>query len=122
MAHSALHFSLGMVIGSAATLPRVAKAWIANRTLAGDLRRWLLVSYALGLYAIVPSLLGWCGLPAAFCRGWWMNVFLLHPLLTRLKAGGMIPAGCAICFCFVVPYCLLLAALRRAAHREVSSN
>ena len=93
MAHTALHFSLGMVIGSSVMLPAVVKAWRGGERVARVTARWLVASYALGIYAVVPSLLGWVGLPAACCGGWWMNAFLLHPLLNRWFTGGMIAAG-----------------------------
>ena len=114
MAHTALHFSLGMAIGSATLLPAVAKAWRAGRPVAGAVGRWLAGAYALGVYAVVPSLLGWVGLPPALCSGWWMNVFLLHPLINRFARGGMIAAGAAIIVCFALPYAVLLLGIRRA--------
>ena len=116
MAHSALHFSLGMVLGSAATLPAVARAWWHRTRLSHPIGRWLLISYATGVYAMIPSLLGWLGVPDAICRSPWMNIFLLHPLLTHLRGGGMIPAGFALVFCFILPYTLILAALLRTRH------
>lgn len=118
MAHSALHFSLGMVLGSVATLPAVVRAWLHRARLNRAIGRWLLVSYAVGFYAIVPSLLGWLGVPDAICRGPWMNIFILHPLLTRLRGGGLILAGFALVFCFVLPYTVLLAALARARRKH----
>lgn len=117
MAHSALHFSLGMLIGSAIALPAVARAWRAGGAMARGIGRWLLISYALGVFAIVPSLLRWCGVPAHVTGSRWMNLFLLHPLLTRCRPGGTIPAGVAIVLCFAAPYGLLLAAIWRATRR-----
>ena len=118
MAHTALHFSIGMAVGSAATLHGVAKAWLARGKVAGPIGKWLVISYGLGVVAVIPSLLRWVGVPETITGGWWMNVFLLHPFLTRLKAGGMIPAGFAVLLCFIVPYALILAALRRQGREK----
>lgn len=118
MAHSALHFSIGMAAGTAATLSAVVKAWLGGGKVCRSIGKWLLISYGLGVYAIIPSLLRWSGVPETVSGGWWMNVFLLHPFLTRFKAGGMIPAGFAILLCFVIPYAVILAAIRRARFRQ----
>ena len=115
MAHSAIHFSIGMIAGSIVTFPPLIKAWLANSPLTKKIRRWLLISYAAGIYAIIPSLLGWVGMPASFCDGWWMNIFLLHPLINKLgTTGRLIPATIAVFLCFVVPYLIILAAIFRA--------
>ena len=118
MAHSALHFSIGVALGSAATLHTVAREWLSGGKLSRSIGRWILISYGLGLYAIIPSLLRWIGIPESITHGWWMNVFLLHPILTRFRAGGMIPAGFAIFFCFVIPYSVILAAILRARKKK----
>ena len=120
MAHTALHFSLGVVIASAVMLPAVGKAWRGGTAVARVIARWLVAAYTLGIYAVIPSLLGWIGLPAACCGGWWMNAFLLHPLLNRWVTGGMIAAGAAIVVCFGAPYLVLLAAVWRARTFEDS--
>ena len=122
MAHTALHFSLGVTIASTLMLPAVARAWRSGAPVARSIARWLVAAYALGIYAVIPSLLGWVGLPAACCRGWWMNAFLLHPLLNRLVTGGMIAAGAAIIVCVAVPYGVLLAAVWRAGHLARASQ
>lgn len=122
MAHSALHFSLGMAVGYAAVLPAVVRGWRSGRPLHRTLGRGLIVSCALGIYATLPSLLGWAGVPEAVCRGWWMNLFFLHPLVTRVKAGGMIPAGFALVVCWLLPYAVLLAAIRRAQRRSTTQD
>ncbi|MCK5528146.1 MAG: hypothetical protein KAI74_00570 [Kiritimatiellae bacterium] len=112
MAHSAIHFSIGMIAGSIATFPVVVTAWRANTKLAKKISRWLIISYAAGIYAITPSLLSWIGLSEKFCQGWWMNIFLLHPLINKLETTGrLIPATIAVFLCFVIPYLMILAAL-----------
>jgi hypothetical protein len=46
-----------------------------------------------------------------------MNVFLLHPLLDRMKHGGMVPGQIALAALFAAHYALLLAAIRRHDRR-----
>lgn len=119
MAHSAIHFSIGMIAGSIATFPVVVTAWRVKSTLTKKIRHWLIISYAAGIYAITPSILGWIGLSESFCQGWWMNIFLLHPLINRLETTGrLIPATIAIILCFVIPYLVILAALFRAKKHQ----
>jgi hypothetical protein len=115
MAHSAIHFSIGMIAGSIATFPPIIKVWLGQAALTKKISRWLLISYVTGIYAIIPSLLGWLGLPNNFCNGWWMNIFLFHPLINKLgTTGRLIPATIAVFLCFIIPYTVLLAALYRA--------
>lgn len=115
MAHSALHFSLGMAVATAATAPPLRRAWRAGERVAGKLRTWLVACYACGLYAIIPSLLGRVGVPERICRSGWMNVFLLHPALTRLKPGGTVIGPAVLLACIVMQYACLLAAVRRSS-------
>jgi hypothetical protein len=114
MAHSALHFTAGFVVGSLVAARPVLAAW-RKGPLARPLGRWLLTAYGLGLFATVPSLLHWMGVPLSVCRAWWMNLFLFHPLLTALRPGGMIAAAPALLLCFLLPYgAILLALFRRS--------
>lgn len=121
MAHSAIHFSIGMIAGSIATFPTIITAWRNSTPLAKKIRRWLLISYATGIYAIIPSLLGWIGVPASICQGWWMNIFLLHPLINKIgETGRLFPAIIAVFLCFVVPYLIILVALFQAKKKHTS--
>ena len=115
MAHSSLHFALGMAIANACLLPGLIRAWRSGARLAWRLRNWLLLSYGLGLCAVVPNLLRRAGLQEAFCRGGWMNVFLLHPLLDRIYAGGRILGAGSLIVLFVLQYAVLVAAVLRVA-------
>lgn len=117
MAHSALHFSLGMAIGAAATLRPILRSWRGDEKLAPLLRKSFVLSCGLGVFAIIPSLFRSVGLPAAFCEGWWMNLFLLHPVVDRIKTGDTIMGTAGVIFCFTFHYLLLLAALRRTRKR-----
>ena len=115
MAHSALHFSLGMLIGSAVSLPPLFRAWFAGRKLARSFAVWILLSAALGILALAPGLLRRIGVPDAACDGWWMNLFVFYPALNKLLHGGTIYGVAAILACFTLQYALLLAALARRA-------
>jgi len=102
-----------MAAGTAVAAPRLWRQWRARRPMAAAIRRWLLWSYGLGLYAVIPNILLRCGLPDALCRAWWANVFLLHPLLDAMGAGGMYKGAAATAALFATQYLLILAAIRR---------
>jgi len=113
MAHSAIHFSVGMIVGTIITLKPLICAWRCGGRLAGRLAKALTTSYALGLYAILPSLLRHFGLSERYAGAWWMNAFLLHPLLSKLKAGGTVLGPVVLSLCFAAQYLCLLAIVRR---------
>lgn len=118
MAHSTLHFSLGMVAGSALTLPALLAAWRRGRPLAMKFLRWLTLSWALGALAVVPGFLGRMGVPSHVCDAWWMNVFLFYPLLNALKKGGDTMGPIILSACFAGQYLLLLSALYARTRRR----
>ena len=118
MAHSAMHFVIGLAAGTAVLLPSVVKAARADGKGAAAFAKWIGVSWALALFAIVPNLLRSLGVPDAICSGWWMNVFLFHPVADRLKPGGMLIGELGIALLLTFQYVLLLAALRRALGRR----
>jgi hypothetical protein len=113
MAHAAIHFSLGLLLGTFLMLPGVIARWRRGGTLASPMGRWLLVSYAFGVWAIVPSLLARAGVPGSLASGPWMNLFLFHPLVRHLHPGGTIIGLFVLFLCFALQYALLLAAIRR---------
>jgi hypothetical protein len=117
MAHSAIHFSVGILAATALSAPSLARAFAARRGLAAAVGRWLVWSYALGLYAVIPSLLRRAGAGETFCRGWWMNLFLFHPLLAHWR-GGTVVAAAALACTFALQYGVLLGALRIASRRR----
>ena len=118
MAHSVIHFSIGVIAGTAATIAPVINAWRNNLPMADKIRRWLLISYAAGIYAIIPSLLHWLGLPDKFCGGWWMNIFLFHPLINKIETSShLIPASIAVFLCFILPYFIIVAAIYKSKHK-----
>lgn len=118
MAHSALHFSAGLVTGMAVLVPAVFEAFRSGASLSRAVRRWVAVSWVLGLFAIVPSLLHHIGVPPVVCNGWWMNVFFLHPLINSLSRGGDLVGGATLVACFTVQYAAVLAAIARISRRE----
>jgi hypothetical protein len=122
MAHSALHFALGALTGAAAATRPLAAAWRGGRPLARPCRLWLAASYGLALWAVVPPLLKHLGVPEALCEAWWMNIFLLHPALTRLKAGGAIAGTIVLLTVGTAQYTLLLMAVRRARERRPATE
>lgn len=99
MAHTALHFSAGLALGMAVTLPAVVRALrrpADRRALAASCTRWVAVSWMLGTLACIPNFMRYAGLPEWFCGGWWMNAFLFHPLIDRLVHGGTLIGGAVL--------------------------
>lgn len=119
MAHSALHFSAGLLAGMTVFAPAVAVAFQRRRGLSRTVGRWIAVSWALGFFAIVPSLLHAAGAPPSFYGGWWMNLFFFHPLLNRLDRGGYLVGAALMGLCFAAQYVVLLAAIVRMSQRRV---
>jgi len=50
-----------------------------------------------------------------------MNLFLFHPVVQKMKAGGEIFAQALIVFLFAAQYVVLLAAIRRRIRRTPGS-
>ncbi len=121
MAHSTLHFSLGMVIGSAAAAPRLMRALAGREKLSDAFRFWFGASYAAGLFAAFPGVLRRFGVPDAVCDGWWMNVFILYPLLNELKPGGMTMGPLVMGALMGCQYIALVAALAWCLRRQKSA-
>ncbi len=114
MAHSALHFSIGMAAATLATVPGLIRRRRRPDRLAPFFARWIGFSLALGVFAIAPALLRRAGLPDAVCDGWWMNVFFLHSRLQRAWPGrGMLPGLMLIATISAAQYALIVAAILR---------
>jgi hypothetical protein len=113
MAHAALHFAAGMTAGMVLMAPRLKQAWQTRQHLYPAVKRWILISWGLGFTAIIPSLLRYAGLPESFCSGWWMNVFLLHPLINRILPQNLILASFIFGSLIALQYLVILAAIRR---------
>ena len=118
MAHTSLHFALGLAVGTAVFLPFILRAIGRNERAAPLFLRWFLLSYGLALFAAAPNFLRAAGMPARVAGGWWMNVFLFHPLLDHVKKGGALLGELGILLCFAVQYITLLGAYRRAKRRK----
>ena len=74
----------------------------------------ILFVLGLGLLAVVPNILGYVGVPDAFCGGWWMNICVFHPVIDSLKSGGLLTGAVIVAGCAVFQYSLLLTAILRA--------
>jgi hypothetical protein len=90
-------------------------AWKRGAPLAAPLRRWLVVAYGLGVYAIVPNLLRRAGVAHRICESGIMNIFLLSPTLNRLMQGGSITGPFVMGFLIAVQYGVLLRAVKRSS-------
>lgn len=108
MAHANLHIAVGMALGMLLALPWVVSHWLAGKPLARSLKIVLFASYALGLFAVVPNVLG---LPP----GAYSNLFALHDVVDRWKpnGGGLLIGEVGIAACIAVQYLLMLAAIVR---------
>lgn len=126
MAHTALHFAAGLGLGMALAAPALGRAFrdAARRSagprtaLAAPLACLLAGSWGLGLFAIIPNVLHALALPEWFCAAWWMNLFLLHPLLDRWVTGGTVIGGFLLVVALSSQYGLLLLAILLAHRRR----
>lgn len=117
MAHVTMHFALGVALATLIQFGKIRRILgspdkIGNRSDIAAL--WMLWSYAWGVFASVPNLLKAAGSPEWFYRGWWMNVFLLHPLIDQYKDGGILWGATGIVGCFAIHYGVILIALSRS--------
>lgn len=110
MAHSILHFAVGVGVGTALYLPRMVRATVEG-PVAGIAARWIATAYAAGGLAVLPSILRHAGVPEPFVTGWWMNVFVGFPWLERTVVGGMLMGETLLLLCGAVQYGLLVLAI-----------
>jgi len=120
MAHTALHFSIGLAAGALLSAPPVVRKFRRTGQSAMALGIWLGAAYALGIFASVPNILRWMGVPELACSGWWMNVCLFHPLIDDLESGGMLVGELLFAACFGLQYLVLLITLRWVRRRSLS--
>ncbi len=113
MAHAALHFAAGMTAGMVLMAPRLKRAWQTRTHLYAAVKWWVLAAWGLGFISIIPSLLRYAGLPESFCTGWWMNIFLLHPLMNWLLPQNLILASFIFEGLIALQYFIILASLFR---------
>jgi hypothetical protein len=117
MAHSSLHFALGMAAGAAASARPLLRAWLRDEPVSGPFRRWFLTSLAGGTFAVFPSILGRLGVPPPVCESPLMNVFLLHHWIDRVKPGATTMGPILLGAAFAAQYALLVLAVFRAGRR-----
>lgn len=117
MAHANLHMAAGMVIGTAATLVPVARAWLSRQPLARPVGRMLVAAYALGVWALMPNLISAAGGPASIHHNPASNIFLFHALVDAHKDGGLLIGELAMVAVLVFQFTLLVAAIARARPR-----
>ncbi len=106
-----MHFGIGLAAGAASGLPflKAALKEDASRNAA----IWLAMSYVLGAAAVFPSLLGLMGVPESVTSAWFMNIFLFHPIIDRVKTGGKLIGETLVVSCFLLQYLMMLILLRR---------
>ena len=113
MAHSLFHFFIGLTAGSLCFLNIIFRPWLDGEKMSNPLRRWLILSYAIACFAIIPNLLCRAGLPQNVCASWWMNIFVLYPVINKLKDGGSLIGQVGITLFFILQYLCLLGAIAR---------
>lgn len=111
MAHTTLHFSLGMAVGMGFGLPGLLRAWRLRSPLSATYAHRFALAVGLGILAIAPALLRRLGLPD---DRWWANIFFAYEFLNRVKPGGQTLGPLVLAFLFAMQYAILLAALLRA--------
>ena len=122
MAHSAVHFAFGMSIGTILSMPQLIKTWWREQPASRTTAQWLILSWSLGILAILPGLLRRAGLPNTFCDGWWMNICLFYPLINILKSGGFILGLIGITFLFFLQYSTIMVAIIKTRKRQHSKD
>jgi hypothetical protein len=120
MAHANFHMAAGMATATMITLWPVVRAWRARAALAPPVGRMLLASYALGVWALVPSLLTTIGFPQRIHRDWWANAFLGHAVISERVRGGLLVGELVLAAVMTFHYAVLVAAIARA--RRSSGN
>lgn len=114
------HFSAGVAVGTISMLPAFVARWRRGEKLARFLGRRILAAYALGAFAVFPGVLDNIGVPLSIIEGWWMNIFLLHPILNMMIPGGrgLLWGEVVVAMCSILMYALLLLGIWRGARGE----
>jgi hypothetical protein len=113
MAHATLHFSAGLITGSLLAAPVVRSAWRTNRPLCLPILGLMLSAWIVGIWALVPSFCRHMGLPERFVGGWWMNIFLFHPIIAGFMRRSMFAGSVMMAAVLAYHYLLILLAIRR---------
>jgi hypothetical protein len=114
MAQSTLHFAFGIFIGSLATLAPVWREWRHGRPVAQRISRWCLISYAFGLYAVLPAIIRRLADDPELGRGPWWNLFLFYPLIDHLRMPSIACGELAAAVLFMLQFGVIALAIRRA--------
>ena len=120
MAHSLLHFAIGITIGTAVSTPliilklRFYDPRDPMNRIAVYILKWIIITFGIGLFAIIPNLLRRLGCPEFICGNSWMNFFLFHHFIDQIKKGGMLIGQILIFACFILQYMLIIIALTMA--------
>ncbi len=117
MAHSAMHFGLGALAGASAGLPLLRRA--LRKDTAKYSAIWVLLTYGVGAFAVIPSLLSLLGVPEPATAYWTMNLFLFHPLIDRVKSGGKLIGEMLIVSCFLFQYAIMMILLWRTRKQKI---
>ena len=115
MADANLHLAAGLAVGSAIGIVPVARAWLGGRPLARPIGFMILATCALGVWSILPNLVGKVGIHIAGHRI--ADVFVLHTTLDRRTDGGLLVGEMVIAAIMVAQYAIVIAAVVRARRR-----
>jgi hypothetical protein len=112
MAQSTLHFSVGMLAGSAYMLPRLWHKWMQCQPISKTVGHWILLSSTLGIYATLPGIMRRIS-GSDIWTGWWSNIFIGYHLIEKIPlpsiALGELCSGCI----FATQYAIILLAIYR---------
>src|SRR5262245_11909656 len=116
MADANLHLAAGLAVGSAIGIVPVARAWFAGRPLTRPIGFLIVATCALGVWSILPNLVGKLGVHIAGHRI--ADVFVLHTSLDRKTDGGLLVGEMVIAAIMVAQYAIVIAAVVRARRRR----
>lgn len=102
-----------MVLGTLVALPPVWRAWRQGRPVAHRIARWCLLSYALGLYAVLPAIIRRLADDPQIGSGPWWNLFLFYPLFDHLQLPSIAGGELAIAALFGLQYSVIVLAIRQ---------
>ncbi|HAS81369.1 MAG TPA: hypothetical protein DCS43_01505 [Verrucomicrobia bacterium] len=118
MAQSTLHLSAGMLLGTLLAVPRVWRAWQAGKAVSPAIARWCLLSYGLGLYALLPSIIRRLAAAPGLADGPAWNLFLFYPLIQRLDLPSIALGELTTASLFALQYATILIAIHRTNERD----
>lgn len=111
-----------MVAGMTVLTPLLHRNWQSGRRLTPSVMRWLLTSWGAGIWAVIPSLLHYAGLPESFSGGWWMNLFMFHPLINQHGPHATIIGAALMVVTFILQYTVIVAAIIRTRDGSLAEH